>query len=119
MWQIDVKAGALYIQIIRQVERHLASGLLKPGDRLPSARDLAVQLGINPNTVIHAYTELEIRQLSETRRGLGTYIRPDVQVEILRQSQLARAAQQYLGEAQSLGCTLEQALQALMEANHE
>jgi GntR family transcriptional regulator len=118
-WQIDVNAGALYAQIIRQVEHHLASGLLKPGDKLPSARDLAVQLGINPNTVIHAYNELEVRQLSETRRGLGTFIRVDVPVAQLKEQQLARAARQYLEEAHSLGCSREQALGALMEITHE
>lgn len=93
----------------------LANGKLKPGDKLPSARELAVELKVNPNTVIHAFSELEREGLSETRRGLGTFLREDIEVQRLRHSLLVEAARRYLAEARALGLSPEEARQALRE----
>lgn len=95
----------------------LANGKLKPGDKLPSARELAVELKVNPNTVIHAFSELEREGLSETRRGLGTFLREDIEVQRLRHSLLVEAARRYLAEARALGLSPEEAQQALRELN--
>jgi len=62
------------MQIVQQVRRLVASGELMPGDELPSIRALADQLVINPNTVAHAYRELENAGLVTSSRGLGTYV---------------------------------------------
>lgn len=64
----------IYIQIVQQVRRLIASGELMPGDELPSIRGLADQLVVNPNTIAHAYRELENAGLVTTSRGLGTYV---------------------------------------------
>ncbi|MDX2007159.1 MAG: GntR family transcriptional regulator [Meiothermus sp.] len=117
MWNLDNEAGPIYAQIVKGVERMLANGRMKPGDKLPSARELAAELKVNPNTVIHAFSQLEIAQISETRRGLGTFIRDDVNVEGMKLRLLQEAAQRYLGEVQGLGLTPEDARKALSSLN--
>jgi GntR family transcriptional regulator len=64
----------IYRQIIQQIEYAILSERLRPGDRLPTIRSLAVDLKINPNTIAKAYGELEIRGILETQVGSGTYV---------------------------------------------
>ncbi|MCL6445909.1 MAG: GntR family transcriptional regulator [Alicyclobacillus sp.] len=64
----------LYEQILRQMRQAIAKGEMAPGDKIPSVRELAQGLRVNPNTVSHAYQELERDGLTETRRGQGTYV---------------------------------------------
>jgi len=64
----------IYLQIMRGIKRAIVIGELKPGDRLPSVRERAEELTVNPNTVQRAYQELEREGVSETKRGMGTYI---------------------------------------------
>ncbi len=113
MWNLDLEAGPIYAQIVRGVERMLANGQMKPGDKLPSARELAAALKVNPNTVIHAFSQLEMAQMTETKRGLGTFVREDVNVEGIRLRILQEAALRFWFEVQSLGLSLEDAQKAL------
>ena len=62
-------AGPIFEQIGRNVREMLARGALRPGEKLPSARDLAATLSVNPNTIVHAYGELEAGGILEKRRG--------------------------------------------------
>lgn len=75
LFHIDPSNGIpIFLQIINQVKYKVATGAAKEGDRLPSVRELASNLRINPNTVAKAYTELEREGIIKTRRGLGCYI---------------------------------------------
>lgn len=65
---------AVYTQIENQILFEIASGSLKAGDRAPSGRDLALLLGVNPNTVMKAYRDLEIGGVVESRRGVGVTV---------------------------------------------
>src|ERR1700687_1512795 len=72
---LDPRSGVpVYRQIIDQVLGGIASGKLQPGDQLPTVRQLAVDLAINPNTVVRAYRELEIREVLSTQQGTGTFL---------------------------------------------
>src|SRR5579859_7750358 len=74
-FQLDLRSGVpVYRQIMDQVLGAMASGRLASGDQLPTVRQLAVDLSINPNTVIRAYRELEIRGFLDTHQGSGTFI---------------------------------------------
>ena len=74
-FKLDLASGVpVYRQIIDQVMAGIASGALSTGDQLPTVRQLAVDLEINPNTVVRAYKELEIRGLLDTHHGTGTFI---------------------------------------------
>ncbi len=73
--KLDLRSGVpVYRQIIDQVRTGVASGMLAAGDQLPTVRQLAVDLAINPNTVMRAYRELELGGLLETHQGTGTFI---------------------------------------------
>ncbi|MHC5262840.1 GntR family transcriptional regulator [Streptomyces sp. UC4497] len=75
-FRIDRHTGvATYLQIVHQTEHALRLGLLEPGDKLPTAREVVEATAINPNTVLKAYRELERSGLVEARRGLGTFVR--------------------------------------------
>jgi GntR family transcriptional regulator len=75
-FRIDRRSGvATYMQIIQQTRQALRLGLLAPGDRLPTAKEVVEATAINPNTVLKAYRELEREGLVEGRRGMGTFVR--------------------------------------------
>ncbi|MFE0174359.1 GntR family transcriptional regulator [Streptomyces sp. NPDC059002] len=75
-YRIDRRSGvATYLQIVQQTQQALRLGLLEPGDKLPTAREVVEATAINPNTVLKAYRELEREGLVEARRGLGTFVR--------------------------------------------
>ncbi|MEN6369986.1 MAG: GntR family transcriptional regulator [Thermotogota bacterium] len=113
---IDMNAGPIFVQIANHVRQMLARGEIVPGDKLPSARDLAAGLGVNPNTVVHAFAELERMSVIETRRGLGTFVRGDAPVAAMRRDMLRTAAAAFAVEATALGVSTPEALAALKEA---
>lgn len=74
-FRIDRRSGtATYQQIVDQTKHALRMGILRPGDRLPTAKEVVAATAINPNTVLKAYRELEREGLVEGRRGLGTFV---------------------------------------------
>ncbi|MDP9866755.1 MULTISPECIES: GntR family transcriptional regulator [Streptosporangium] len=74
-FHLDRGSGvATYLQLVHQVRHALRLGLLRPGDRLPTAKEVVTQLAINPNTVLKAYRELEREGLVTGRPGLGTFV---------------------------------------------
>lgn len=64
----------IYLQIAREVKHSIAVGAVRPGEQLPSVREVAEQITVNPNTVAKAYRELELQGILETRRGTGTFV---------------------------------------------
>jgi GntR family transcriptional regulator len=94
-----------YRQIIDQILGGIASRALQAGDQLPTVRQMAVDLAINPNTVVRAYRELEIRGVLSTQQGIGTFItreqvRPD---EAERQRQLNELVAQFMARVGAAG----------------
>ena len=76
-FQIDPDGGlAIYEQVVRQVTFAVAGGALRPGDLVPSVRELARQLAINPNTVARAYRQLQDQGVLESVRGMGLAVAP-------------------------------------------
>ncbi len=115
-WPVNMDAGPIFVQIANHVRQMLARGEIVPGDKLPSARDLAAGLGVNPNTVAHAFAELERTGVIETKRGLGTYVRDGAPVAAMRRDMLRAAATAFAAEAAALGVSAPEALGALKEA---
>lgn len=75
-FRVDRRSGvATYLQLVTQVKQALRLGVLEPGDRLPTAREVVEATAINPNTVLKAYRELEREGLVEPRPGAGTFVR--------------------------------------------
>ena len=115
---LDLKSGVpFYRQIIDQVKSAIATGAISSGDRLPTVRQLAVDLSINPNTVSRAYTELELTGLVETQMGSGTFVgRLEIQRdEVERRRLLDLICRETLSRASSNGFTLDDILNHLNE----
>jgi GntR family transcriptional regulator len=119
---IDTKSGVpFYRQIIEQVKFAIARGDLRPDDRLPTVRQLAVDLAINPNTVIRAYRELEIGGTVDTQQGSGTFVgdrQPDVD-QLERQRMLNQILTDMLARASAYGLTLDEVLDGLRQRKEE
>ena len=90
-FRIDSRSGVPpYLQIVRQVEHAVRLGLLQAGDRLPTVKEIAGELAVNPNTVLKAYRELDHRGLTEGKVGNGTFITSSVSVVAPAQRKLLR-----------------------------
>ena len=115
--QLDFRSRVpIYVQIVEQVRRQVESGELKPGDQLPTVRQLATDLRINFNTVARAYRLLDEAGLISTQQGRGTYIweRPTPEaIQELRQKSLEELSREYLKEIKSLGYSPAEAFEAL------
>jgi GntR family transcriptional regulator len=114
--RLDVESGMpVYRQIIDQIMGGIATGAVKSGDQLPTVRQLAVDLAINPNTVIRAYRELEIRGMLETQQGTGTFIsHKKVQHDdVERQRKLSQIVGEFTARAGAAGFTIEELLEQL------
>jgi GntR family transcriptional regulator len=106
----------IYIQIVDEVRRGLARGTLGPEDPLPSVRELAASLRINPRTVMQAYAALEREGVVYVRRGKGTYVSADVRPDERERPQLAReVARRAMREARRSGLDLGDLIGALKE----
>ncbi|NLC42376.1 MAG: GntR family transcriptional regulator [Erysipelothrix sp.] len=106
MFNIDYKSQSpIYEQIIDQTVLFLMEGILEGGDQLPSVRELALSLGVNPNTVSKAYGELERRGYTENVVGKGTFIRKSHQVEKDLQNHFKESLRSLLEEMRRMGLT--------------
>jgi GntR family transcriptional regulator len=117
-FRLDLQSGVpLYRQMIDQVMGGIASGILAPGQQLPTVRQVAVDLSINPNTVARAYREMEIRGVLETQQGTGTFIsqKKVEQDAVERERQLARIVSEFVARAGAAGFTIDD----LMEQLHD
>ena len=116
---VDPRSGVpIYLQIIEQIKRSVALGVLAPGEQLPTVKQLALDLTVNPNTVARAYRELERDEVIETAPGRGSFVRGNGSVEASRAAASDVAADsllQAVREAKSIGLTAAQ-IRALFEA---
>jgi len=117
-FDLDLRSGVpVYRQLMDQVLGAMAAGALEGGDQLPTVRQVAVDLSINPNTVVRAYRELEIRGTLETQQGTGTFVshqkvkRDDVE----RRRRLAQLVSDFVGRAGAAGFTVDELLEQLQD----
>jgi GntR family transcriptional regulator len=74
-FHLDSRSGVpAYLQLVQQVRQAIRLGILRPGDQLPTVKEVVASLTINPNTVLHAYRQLDLEGLTEGRRGVGTFV---------------------------------------------
>lgn len=104
-------AVPIYVQIVHTIKHHVATGKLKPGEQLPTVRELATSLRINPNTVARAYDQLDSDRVITTQPGRGTYVRehPDeAHLARVRQEQLKALMDSVVGKALSMGYAVDE-----------
>ncbi|MEZ7123767.1 GntR family transcriptional regulator [Nonomuraea sp. AD125B] len=113
-FHLDRGSGvSTYLQLVHQVKQALRLGTLRPGDQLPTAREVVEVLAINPNTVLKAYRELEREGLVEGRPGMGTFVRQGVAGPTLAEhTRLRRDLEAWVRAARAAGLDRED-LQAL------
>jgi GntR family transcriptional regulator len=117
-FRLDMKSGVpVYRQLIDQVLVAIAAGQLNANDQLPTVRQLAVDLSINPNTVVRAYKELEIRGMLTTQQGTGTFIttKKVKSDEAQRQKRLSQMLAEFVARVSADGYTVEDILERLGE----
>ncbi|MCL2634832.1 MAG: GntR family transcriptional regulator [Oscillospiraceae bacterium] len=104
-WRVDFDGHSpIYQQIIMNFSRAIATEELKPGDRIPSIRDLAVALKVNTNTIQRAYQEMERDKLIYTQRGTGYFIMENEEITVkVKQVMINQAMSQFLEEMRALG----------------
>ena len=121
-FSIDPKSGVpFYRQIIDRVRDGIARGLLSPGDQLPTVRQLAADLSINPNTVIRAYREMEISGVLDTQQGSGTFVanQKPRENEMERRRKLDQILTELLARAHAYGFDIDDVLQGLRQRKEE
>ena len=108
--QIDFRSGLpIYVQIVEQIRKHIASGALKPGDQLPTVRQLAADLRVNFNTVARAYRILDDAGLISTQHGRGTYVWESLSAEKnqqIRSQNMQELAVQFIRDMVRMGYSL-------------
>lgn len=118
MFQIDLKSRkAIYEQVIDHFKELIMAGVLKPEDKVPSVRDMAKTLTINPNTIQKAYRELEAQGYIYTVSGLGSFISapPKSAVDFQKINELKEMLRRCVNELIYLGCPRKEIYEILEE----
>lgn len=121
-FRLDPHSGVpVYRQLIDQVQAAIATGALCVGDQLPTVRGVAVDLAINPNTVVRAYREMEVRGILDTQQGTGTFVAEN-QMKYSkdeRRRQLSQLVTEFVARAGSAGIKVDELLEALRQLSSE
>ncbi|MDZ5470864.1 GntR family transcriptional regulator (plasmid) [Bacillus sp. 31A1R] len=104
----------IYLQIVDKISQQIVRNEIKPGDKLPSVREMAVQTGVNPNTIQRTYSELERMAIVETKRGQGTFVseKSEIITELKSQMQTDIIAD-FVNNMRELGFTEEDMIAGL------
>ena len=104
-FHLDARSGVpTYLQLVQQVRQAVRLGILRPGDQLPTVKEVVSALAINPNTVLKAYRELDLEGLVEGRRGVGTFVSSELTPSPPDGvKELRSALQRWVGQARAAG----------------
>ncbi len=110
----------IYTQILEKIQTRIIAGIYKPGERLPSVRELAAEASVNPNTMQKAFTELERSGLIQTQRNSGRTVTEDISMIKQIQTQVALSqVQSFFNTMMELGFNKEEILAFVKEAMEE
>ena len=105
----------IYLQIIEEIKKRAVRGIYPPGGRLPSVREMALQMGVNPNTMARAYSELERDTFLFTQRGQGSFVTETPERVESERERLAEAVRRFVSEIKELGTNARQVTHLLDE----
>lgn len=109
----------IYLQVIQDIERKMLTGELPLGSKLPSSRELALQYQINPNTAARVYNEMELMEISFTKRGIGTFVTEDeARIKRIKQELVSERFVEFVESIADLGITSEE-LQNMVREYYE
>lgn len=108
----------IYMQVIEKIKQDIVTGKLKPGEKMQSSREYALELGINFNTVARVYKELEMEEIVFTKRGLGTFITESAdQIEDLRYGMAKKQIVSFIEGMKQIGFTKEEMIRFIEREN--
>ncbi|MEX1238623.1 MAG: GntR family transcriptional regulator [Cyclobacteriaceae bacterium] len=113
---------SIFLQIADTITEKVVSGVYPPGEKIPSVRELAAGLGVNPNTIMRTYNELQTASIIENRRGIGYFVNPKAQKLILERKRsefYSKVLPAFLRQASLLGITSSDLKKHLDQLNHE
>ncbi|MBM7621488.1 GntR family transcriptional regulator [Bacillus tianshenii] len=106
----------IYLQIIDRISREIVRGDIKPGDKLPSVREMAIQSGVNPNTIQRTYSELERMEVVETKRGQGTFVTENLGMVVqLKKSMQASVVENFVKSMREIGVVEKEIINSVEE----
>jgi len=112
-WELNSERP-VYLQLIEQIQAGIISGYFKPGDKLPSVRDLAADAAVNPNTMQRAFTELERTGLVYTNRTSGRFITSDEKlIKELKEQSAINEIKDFLNKLKQLGLDTEEIIEVI------
>lgn len=115
-WELD-SDRPVYLQLVEQIQAGIISGHYKPGDKLPSVRDLAAEATVNPNTMQKALADLERTELIYTNRTSGRFITSDeAMIQKLKEKSAKELVQEFIEKMRQLGFKPEESLDFVTEA---
>lgn len=104
----------IYMQIVEGIFKQIVRGEIKPGEKLPSVREMAIQSGVNPNTIQRSYSEMERMGIVETRRGQGSFIKEQEEIVMeLKETMQKEVISQFVKNMEDLGLTKDQIVSGL------
>jgi GntR family transcriptional regulator len=121
-FRLDPHSGVpVYRQLIDQVQAAIATGALSIGDQLPTVRRVAVDLAINPNTVVRAYREMELRGILDTQQGTGTFVaeNPVLHSKDEQARLLSQLVTEFVARAGSAGFKVSDLIEALRKLSSQ
>lgn len=106
----------IYFQLAERINRQILRKELQAGDKLPSVREMAIQSGVNPNTVQRTYSELERMGIVETKRGQGTFVTENESILVeLRERLKEEQISSFVDDMKEMGFTVEEMMKGLEE----
>lgn len=109
-------SNPIYLQIAERVNRQVVRGELKAGDKLPSVREMAINTGVNPNTIQRTYSELERLSIVETKRGQGTFITENEEIlNRLREELKNKQITSFVGDMKEMGFSQEEIIDGIKQ----
>ncbi|PLR95114.1 GntR family transcriptional regulator [Bacillus sp. T33-2] len=104
----------IYMQIVERIIVDIIRGNRKPGDKMPSVREMALQMGVNPNTIQRTYSELERMGIVETRRGQGTFVSENEELmDDIKHSLQSEIISTFVQKMEEIGIPRQQMIQQL------
>lgn len=106
----------IYLQVVNDIKKQIVLGKYKPGQKLPSSKELAVKYSINPNTAVRIYRELESQKICDIKRGLGTFVTESQDIiSSVRKEMADKVINSFITEMTGLGYNFRQMRQFIME----
>lgn len=109
----------IYEQVVDKLQKLIINGVLEPDSKMPSVRNLAVELSINPNTIQKAYTELERTGFLYTIKGRGNFVTYNEELYALKKGEYRERIEKILKEAEEIGISKKEMLDEIREGEGE